>query len=164
MNEICQGKYCLVVDDVRASRELVKAWVTELGFDCTTAVNGEEAWTSILRQCPDVVFTDLGMPQRSGLDLLYSLRSHPSPTLQTLPVVVISGLVDDRLESIVDDLGGSCLLTKPLEKNGVQATARRVIANGPCPREPKIPEGFTLEPCNRISPTLRRLVSEIRSL
>ena len=77
----------LVVDDEPAITELIELLLTEEGFKVVTAQNGSEA----LRQCghliPDLIITDISMPDMEGIELVRTLRKRA----KTIPIVVMSG-------------------------------------------------------------------------
>ncbi len=154
---------CVIADDLRASRELLRGWVSECGYECTTTANGEDAWSAIKQVLPQLIVTDIEMPVASGLDLLCSLRQHPSAELKAIPVIVISSLQDDDIRSFVQNAGGTVFLMKPLDKRRTQRVVRRMdqvasVANAnfhhSVHEHPR--------PNRRISPTLRRLYREVQ--
>lgn len=90
-------KRILIVDDSPTERKLLKGLLRKrwpnLGIQ--EAADGVEGLVAVKEWLPDVVLTDLCMPQSSGWDLLAAMRSEKSLT----PVVVISG--DDKSEIAV---------------------------------------------------------------
>ena len=71
------------------------------------AGNGREALDAINTQCPDLVITDILMPEMDGLTLLENLRAnHPD-----LPVVAVSGYAE---RSDLEDKGFASVFDKPL--------------------------------------------------
>jgi len=65
----------LVVDDSKIDRRVVTKLVGQgLGWEVTQAENGPEALAAIARQLPDVVLTDLHMPEMDGLQLVRAVR------------------------------------------------------------------------------------------
>ncbi len=71
-----KGRVLLCDDEVTILRagaiKLVRA-----GYAVEEAFDGEEAWTKILANPPDVLVTDLQMPRLTGLELIARVRSHP---------------------------------------------------------------------------------------
>jgi CheY-like chemotaxis protein/anti-sigma regulatory factor (Ser/Thr protein kinase) len=77
----------LVVDDSAMDRHLAGAIVQKLdGWQATFAGNGVEALASLAAQLPDVVLTDLLMPEMDGLQLVQALRSK----YPLLPVILMT--------------------------------------------------------------------------
>ena len=85
---ISQNKKVLVVDDSSTMRQLIKMMLMKCGkFDLSEAVDGVDAFEKIDKQRFDLVFTDINMPNMSGLDLVKKVReSHGT----ALPMVIIT--------------------------------------------------------------------------
>jgi len=60
----------LVVDDEEAIREVVSTMLESKGYRCTTAQNGRVAQDHIKRSTPDLVLSDMIMPEMDGIKLL----------------------------------------------------------------------------------------------
>ena len=85
----------LVVDDAGVARKMVGKMMTELGFDVTTAKDGQDALDKLdPSNPPDAVVTDWNMPVMDGTELAKALRSAPETAL--VPVLMISSAADPR--------------------------------------------------------------------
>ncbi len=119
---------CLVVDDVRACRLQLSRWLLELGYCCVEADSGQVAMNLIVAVKPDLVVTDIDMPEISGLELLQMVRASDIEAVKRIPVVVISSLEDDEVPTAVRCYAANAFLAKPLEKqcfiNAVQSMDR----------------------------------------
>ena len=73
MNE--RRRRILCVEDDRESASLICEELTDRGFDAAAAHNGRDALASILKDPPDLVLSDIGMPGMSGFELLARLTS-----------------------------------------------------------------------------------------
>jgi two-component system chemotaxis sensor kinase CheA len=80
----------LVVDDSITTRTLEKTILENAGFDVTVAIDGAEAWQRLPEIEPDVLVTDVEMPQMDGLEL--TRRVKDSPRWQNLPVILLTSL------------------------------------------------------------------------
>ncbi len=78
----------LVVDDSPLTRELLASLLDAVGFDVSTAADGEDAYAQLLKAPAELVVTDLEMPRLDGLGLTRRLKAHP--TLNRVPVVIIT--------------------------------------------------------------------------
>jgi DNA-binding NtrC family response regulator len=108
----------LVVDDEPAMREVLSVRLASWGLAVCTASSAEEAERVARTQEPDVVISDVVLPQASGLDLLRRLKSgDPSR-----PVVLITshGSIDAAVEAMKD--GAEDFLTKPLDYPKLRST------------------------------------------
>jgi len=103
----------LVVDDKPVNRHVVRDMLVPLGFELSEAGDGEAGWQQILAWQPDLVITDLVMPQLDGLALVRRLRQ--SPDHQNLPVIASSASVSpvDQGDSIA--AGCNDFLPKPVD-------------------------------------------------
>jgi CheY-like chemotaxis protein len=76
----------LVVDDHRSQAEEFGALLRDAGCDVTYAGNGREAMDLLRRDLPDIILTDLDMPEMDGLELVQAIRrDYPA-----LPVILMT--------------------------------------------------------------------------
>ena len=85
-------KTVLVVDDLQAQLNLISGYLQEEGFQVVTAGNGNEALAKASAKVPDLVITDLVMPEMSGLEFCRKLKKNP----ETAEVPVIACTTKDR--------------------------------------------------------------------
>jgi CheY-like chemotaxis protein len=102
--------YVMIVDDVIDSCEALAKFLERAGYRVRCVPNGREALADIIRDTPDVVILDLMMPEMDGPTLLEILRLYLR--LQTLPVVVLTGIPDSPLVERVRNAGVSSILVK----------------------------------------------------
>lgn len=86
----------LIVDDNPSNTFAFSSLLEDEGFEVELASNGLEALTRIEQQLPDLVLTDLRMPEMDGNELCRRLADEPATS--AVPVIVVSG-VDDALPS-----------------------------------------------------------------
>jgi len=112
MSDALTGRI-LVVDDDRMNRTLLTRGVELAGHQVQTAENGREALEMIRRDPPDVVLLDIVMPELDGVAVLDQIKADPS--LQHLPVIMISGVED--IKSVVHciEMGAEDYLPKPFD-------------------------------------------------
>lgn len=121
----------LVVDDKEMMRDSVAATLRRAGFEVLLADGGEAALGMVARHRPDVVVTDLRMPELSGLDLLERLRRID----EDLPVLVMTAYaeVDSAVRAM--KLGAFDYLTKPFEGDELIIAVKRAVAHASLRRE-----------------------------
>ncbi|MCZ6726243.1 MAG: sigma-54 dependent transcriptional regulator [Acidobacteria bacterium] len=120
-------KTILVVDDEAAVREVLQMRLSDWGYDVEVAVDGATARAEVERTQPDLVISDVVLPDASGLDLLDLLRG-PAPGR---PVILITafGSIDTAVEAM--KRGALDFLTKPIDYDELRsllaAAERRLI-------------------------------------
>ncbi|HEY6361014.1 MAG TPA: response regulator [Vicinamibacterales bacterium] len=99
----------LLVEDDRDTREMYSEYLSYSGMIVTEASTGRRALESVARQCPDVVVTDIAMPEMDGLELSRRLRALEET--RHLPIIAVSGQVSPRAR----EAGADVVLEKPCE-------------------------------------------------
>ncbi len=102
----------LVVDDERLIADSVTAILNRSGFDAIAKYGGVEAIEYLERECPDIVLSDVVMPERNGLHVANAARANCPGTR----IVLISGnaATPNLLEHALPDGPGFELLAKPI--------------------------------------------------
>src|SRR5664279_1297213 len=77
----------LVVDDEPSVRECLGMLLASVGYNVETAENGVNAVSQLNRTVPDLILTDLNMPQMSGMELISHVRSR----YPAIAIVAMSG-------------------------------------------------------------------------
>ena len=155
----CQDKQVLVVDDDEGTRVLLRQILHFSGYQVATAADGGDA----LRQLRDgvqpcLILLDLMMPRMDGWEFL--ALQHKDADLAGIPVVVLSGLNDDRIHARSLDCQG--ILRKPLSPSPVMRPHRatrlsfRSTASPVTTRARRLVGSRSKE---RTPPTLRRMPS-----
>ena len=89
----------LVVDDEEAIRATGKALLSTQGYEVITAVDGFDGLVQLRRSLPDIVISDLSMPNMSGFEFLSIVRKR----FPQLPVIAISGAYQGGLGGVIAD-------------------------------------------------------------
>lgn len=106
-------KKILVVDDDNILRTVLKHYLEKQGYQVKDVASGNEGLTAFNEYSPDLVVSDVAMPEMDGLEFCRNLRSQPSG--QLIPFIFLSG--KDKLEDRVQghSMGADDYLTKPFE-------------------------------------------------
>jgi DNA-binding response OmpR family regulator len=113
----------LVADDSITVRKIAERQLTAAGFEVTLAANGEEALAWLDRGRPDLIISDVIMPDKSGYDVCAFVRSHAG--LAATPVLLISGIVNDEVTRRARSCQADGVLKKPFQGSSLpqQVTA-----------------------------------------
>ena len=112
-----------VDDDVAVCKHIADVLSDE--FWVETADNGVEALRLLLRMRPDVVATDVVMPELDGIEFLKTLRATPS--LRLIPVLLISGHAPESLRIEGFEQGADGYLAKPYTERELRARLRTMV-------------------------------------
>jgi CheY-like chemotaxis protein len=109
------GVRILVVDDEPDARALVRTLLGQYGAHVTLAGSVDEAQASFESDRPDVILSDIGMPERDGYDLIRHIRSLSDGEGGNVPAVALTALarIDDRKRAML--AGFQSHVTKPVD-------------------------------------------------
>ncbi len=115
----------VLVDDEPGLRDAVQAYLEDSGFTVHTASNARDGWDTVQKIMPDLVITDVMMPQVNGYEFLKQLRE--DPRFQTLPVVFLTarGMTNDRIQGY--EAGCDAYLPKPFDPDELVAIVTRLL-------------------------------------
>ena len=112
----------LIIDDEPPIRKLLRMGLTSQGYDIIEAGNGKAA-LELMREAPDLVILDLGLPDIQGHELLRTIRSRN----ESVPVVVLSSRGDEAGKVQALDLGADDYVTKPFGMDELLARMRAAL-------------------------------------
>jgi len=112
----------LVVDDEPPIRRFLRTSLTAAGYRIIEAENAADALRLFAVEKPDLVILDLGLPDRSGLELIPEIRK-----TSTVPIVVLSARHDERSKVQALDLGADDYISKPFGMDELMARLRAAL-------------------------------------
>ena len=123
-----QGVRLLVVDDEPDARELLGMILEEAGAEVVTAACADEALAAFERLRPDVLVSDIGMPQCDGYDLIRRVRLLEGDCATRVPAVALTAFAraEDRGQAL--ESGFQAHLPKPIEPGELTALIVQLIA------------------------------------
>lgn len=127
-------KRILVVDDERQITRMLRASLGSSGYAVTIANNGLEAFTAFEAARPDLVITDLAMPEMNGLELTEAIRQ-----IAQTPIIVLSVRDTDAMKIRALDGGADDYLTKPFSMPELLARVRAQLRRAAEPDPPAAP-------------------------
>lgn len=122
----------LVVDDDELFLRLMVAQLRRRGFEVSTATDGALAMAECARKQPNLVITDLIMPDHEGLELVQRLRSKFSSS----KIIAVSGggkLDGEDYLKLARSFGAHAVLPKPFEFWELFALIEKVTGHAPIP-------------------------------
>jgi CheY-like chemotaxis protein len=108
------SKRVLLVDDSETVLQFERMILRGLGLELSSAKNGVQALDQIAVQKPDLVLLDIMMPDMDGIETLRRLKE--SPSMQNIPVVVVTTKGDPELVKQAFEVGCDDYVTKPVDK------------------------------------------------
>jgi len=124
----------LVVDDEPQITRVLKTSLSNHGYGIRTASDGEEALQMMKDWSPDLVVTDLRMPNMDGLQLCRQVR-----TQSRIPIIVLSVKGGDAIKVEALDAGADDYVTKPFSMNELLARIRAALRRVSMPDQPHTP-------------------------
>ncbi len=103
----------LIIDDRWENRSVIMSFLETVGFELKEASNGWEGWQTINTWHPDLVITDLVMPQLHGFELIQRIRS--SQKFKDLIIIASSASVFESDQRQCLDVGANDFLPKPID-------------------------------------------------
>ncbi|MBI3650229.1 MAG: response regulator [Acidobacteria bacterium] len=102
----------LVVEDNFDSREMLGVFLRCNGFTVSFAEDGCQALAAIKRDPPDLIITDLEMPNLNGIEMIRQLRQHEET--RHLPVLVLTACRPPMIQAALEE-GANAATSKPVE-------------------------------------------------
>ncbi|HEX3746642.1 MAG TPA: PAS domain S-box protein [Bryobacteraceae bacterium] len=120
-----QSARILVVDDEDGVRALLREILENRGHQVIEAANGKEAVRLVSAEVPDLVISDIVMPEQEGLETIQALgRLAPN-----LPIIAISGAFGGQFLTLARLIGADAVLDKPISSDILLAKVDEVLAH-----------------------------------
>jgi DNA-binding NarL/FixJ family response regulator len=115
----------LLVDDEPGVRESVQAYLEDSGYAVQVAAGAKDAWEMLQRDPPELVITDVMMPQIDGYQFLKQMRD--DPRFVAMPVVFLTarGMKSDRISGY--QAGVDAYLPKPFDPEELIAIVKNIL-------------------------------------
>lgn len=125
--EALHGVKVLVVDDEPDALELMRRILAERGAEVTTAASAVEALAAIIRERPDVLVSDIGMPDVDGYELIRRVRGLDLQRGGAVPAVALTAYVRPEDAGQALAAGYQAHLPKPSDPSRLIATIARLV-------------------------------------
>ena len=125
LSEMRHSTRLLVVDDVPQNRTLLERMLSAEGYTVASAADGSIALSMVESDPPDLIVSDIDMPNLNGLEFCRRVKENPATRL--VPFILITGLADraNRIAGI--EAGADDFLGKPFDSQELKARVRSLI-------------------------------------
>lgn len=123
----------LVIDDEQLLRSTVVTILTRGGYSVEEASDGKAGIAMFHKNPPDVVITDIFMPNRDGIEIIKELK-HSSPQTKIIAMTGGGNMRMMEIASVAKVLGADLVLDKPFESESLLAAINAVLATSPSTR------------------------------
>jgi two-component system chemotaxis response regulator CheY len=118
----------LIVDDQPFTRRLVRSILHGFGSrEVYESASGTEALETIRTAMPNIIITDLIMPDFNGLKFIKMVKAPTAPT-RKIPIIVLSGYLTKTAALEVNRSGADELLVKPVSPKALYEHVARIVA------------------------------------
>lgn len=116
----------LLIDDELLVLEMMRITLSEAGHTITVAANGKEGLRLVESLRPDLVITDIVMPEQEGIETIRAIRK----TDKTTPIIAISGGNSGKLDFLraAAALGATKVVRKPFGSSTLLAAVNECLA------------------------------------
>lgn len=115
----------LVVDDLKADRDMMSKYLSDAGYTVITANSGQEALDKVSQDQPDAIVTDWMMPEIGGLDICRNLKTNPATA--SIPIVACTAKCRDVDRLWAKKQGVTGYVTKPYSPEQLVNALKEVI-------------------------------------
>ena len=115
----------LVADDDSDMRELVSHILQVKNYQVVSVATADEARQQAIKEPPDLIVMDIGMPDMDGLTAIWKLRE--TKTLAEIPIVILSAFDSYDLRAEAASAGCQAYITKPFEVSDFLLVIERAL-------------------------------------
>ncbi|MDT8856013.1 response regulator [Paracoccaceae bacterium Fryx2] len=114
----------LAIDDSRTIRSLMQKVMQDAGFSCVCADDGVQGVAMFAAERPDVVITDINMPNLDGYGVIATIRR--GEVNRAVPILVLTTESADHLKARAREAGATGWIVKPFDDAAIVSVVRRV--------------------------------------
>jgi len=101
----------LIIEDSLDTLNMLKLWLTTFGCEVSTATEAMEGISIATRHPPDLIISDIGMPDVDGYELMRVVRK--TAGLEQVPAIALTGYARDEDRELALSAGYSAHISKP---------------------------------------------------
>jgi CheY-like chemotaxis protein len=126
---ILNGLRILLVDDEPDALEVLSLVLEHRGGDVKATTTAREALEALDHWAPDVIVSDIGMPETDGFELLSSIRSLPAEKGGAAPAIALTAYTREEDKLRAEQCGFQLHLAKPLDPEAVVAAVADLMSD-----------------------------------
>lgn len=115
----------LVVEDNRTKLENTSELLEMEGYSVITATNGKEGYSKVLKFLPDLIVSDIWMPEMDGFELLKTLGTHAD--LKNIPLIFFSARSEKKDIKKGIDMGAYDFIVKPSDLSDLLVSIKNCL-------------------------------------
>jgi CheY-like chemotaxis protein len=120
------AKRILLADDSITIQKVVELTFSDGDYEVTAVNNGAKAIQKLSEMRPDVILSDIIMPEKNGYEVCEYVKSHPE--FRTIPVILLTGTFEPFDPDRADKAGCDAVVTKPFESQSLIHKVEELIA------------------------------------
>lgn len=129
----------LLIDDSPTQLEMLRLQFTKAGYDVVTARDGSEGYKVVFETAPDLIMSDIMMPNLNGYQLCRLLKNNP--VTKKIPLILLT-ILDKKIDKFWagksnSDNAAFKFISKTVPYDEIKATAEKAIAECPVAQEYK---------------------------
>ena len=121
-----KGSQLLIIDDNSEIRNYLKE-LLEYDFKITLAENGNQAWELVMSEMPDLVISDVVMPELDGIAFTRTLKENPKTS--HIPIILLTARGSDDYHQYSLEIGADDFVTKPFDEDLLKARIINLLNN-----------------------------------
>ncbi|MBD3379158.1 MAG: response regulator [Candidatus Omnitrophica bacterium] len=112
------GEKILVVDDEKAVRDALEAFLKKKGYEVSAAGTADECLDLLAKERPRVILLDIRMPGMSGVEAIKKIREIDAE----VGIIMVTAVVDEEVAKETIRLGASDYIVKPFDLDYLERT------------------------------------------
>jgi len=121
------AKKILILDDTQSMRSLLSMTLKQSGYSVIEAIDGVDGLSKLIEN-PDVelIFTDLNMPNKNGVEFIKDVKSNPS--FKAIPIIMLTTESEEKKKDEGKAAGAMAWIVKPFKVETIQAVLNKIIS------------------------------------
>lgn len=119
------SKKILAVDDSASIRQMVSFTLKQAGYDVVEAEDGKVGLAKAASEAPNLIITDLNMPNMNGLEMIREVRKNPSHKFT--PILMLTTESDEAKKAEGKQAGATGWIVKPFNPEQLLKVIQRVM-------------------------------------